>query len=301
VSDGRRVVIEGDRPPRVEVSYTFAFSLYQRVLARAGEPGPETASPVSVATSERAAKLMLPLGAQRFFEYSLLETRTVSGMGQALRERARIFADDLAGVLSSAEASYRRRQWAEDERVLDEALGDVERTLGPHKDELIPIQLHRLSLVETPLVFQVALVPVSYERTGAYSHPTVVSVGRFRGLRLIEAILHEVTHVAAELNRDEPRAAHALISRYCRLKGRPPRDAFALFHLLLFHASGALVREVLSADYVPYAKAEGIYERTAALLRMPITEDAVAEIWSAVVDRRCELPTAMMRLVASLG
>jgi hypothetical protein len=301
VPDERRVVIKGDRPPRLEVSYTFAFSLYQHVLARAGGRSAEGAAPVSVGAGERAARLMLPLGAQRFFEYSLLEAGTVTGMAQALRERARIFADDLAAMLAAAETSYRRREWADDERLLDEAVGDVERLLGPHKDELISMQLDRLSLGQTPEVLHVALVPVSYERTGAYSHPTVVSVGSFRGLRLVEAILHEVTHVAADLNRDEPRTAHSLISRYCRLKGRPTRDAFALFHLLLFHASGALVREVLSPDYVPYAAAEGIYERTGALLRARITEKTMADIWSSVVAGRWELPTAMMQLVASLG
>ncbi len=113
----------------------------------------------------------------------------------------------------------------------------------------------------------------------------------------METIIHELTHVMASLNKSDPRSAYNLIKRYCSLKNRSERDAFQLFHLLLFHATGNLVREVLSPDYVPYAQAKNLYARTGSLFRTNLSVEKFNDIWLAWIHHKYNLEMAMQNLV----
>jgi hypothetical protein len=230
----------------------------------------------------------------------MLPARTVAELAERLRARTTEFAAALPAALQEVEQLYRETLWPGHRALLVEALEELERLLGPVKDRLLDLQATRLGVTPSAECLHVWLVPEIHEPTGAYSHPTVVDVARFRGLRLVEAVLHELGHVLA---REDPGSgsAYAAITAACQRRGRSDRDAFQLFHLLLFHASGAVVQAEMSPDYLPYAREAGVYQRAATALRAELDAETVERIWSAWTSGRLPLAAAMQELVDAIS
>jgi hypothetical protein len=303
-TDAGTLVITGAKAPRLEFGFSLGFSLYQHVMsvARSVRPGSggETVDARWLAAATKLSELYFPLGPLNYFEFAMLQAGTVAELAEGLRARTTEFATALPAALQEVEQLYRETLWPGHRALLAEAAGELERLLGPTKDRLLDLQATRLGVTLTSSHLQITLVPGTHEPTGAYSHPTVVSVSKFRGLRLVEAVLHEVGHVLSS-NDAGPGSTYGAIRAACERRGRSDRDASQLFHLVLFHASGALVREELSPSYVPYASELGIYQRVATALRADLAVETVERIWSAWTRGELPLATAMQEFVDKIG
>ena len=298
--DAGRLVIAGAAAPRLEFGFSLGFSLYQYVMgvARSVLPGGGQA-PIDdrlLAAAAKLSALYSPLGPLNYFEFAMLSSRSVAELAEGLQARTTEFATALPAALQEVEQLYRENLWPRHRALLAEAAGELERLLGPAKDRLLHLHATRLGVAPAGLCFQVTLVPEIHEPTGAYSHPTVVSVGRFRGLRLVETVLHELGHVMAR-HDPGPGSAYGAIRAACQRRRRSDRDAFQLFHLLLFHASGVLVREELSPGYVTFASEVGMYQRIASALQARLAPDTVERAWSAWTSGDRPLAAAMQELV----
>ncbi len=119
-----------------------------------------------------------------------------------------------------------------------------------------------------------------HEGTGAYSHPTVVSVETFRGLELVEVIVHELGHVLARDSKHHEGSLWMELAGQCRERERPVQFALQLFHLLLFHAGGEVVRGVLDREYVPIATRKRLYQKFGKTLGLTIDGERLEALCS---------------------
>lgn len=285
--DWRREEIAADKAPTVYLSYSMVFSLYQHLI-RLSKLSLETESiPTSSAWSaaaSRVSQLSLSLGPLNFFEVGSADARTVEEFQERLKQRTNFFVQEMVAAMEDVEEDYRYSLWTEHRELLAEALKDLRGMFAPQKDRLL-IQLSDwFNIRSQPESYSVYLVPDCHEPTGGYSHPTVISVSKFKSLDLIEVILHELTHVMAHHNRTDSKSAFRLIEKRCTDYRLPIRVALELFHLLIFHASGALIREVYGTDYVPYARRRKIYARTSTILRTNLSEEVVEIQWNDLVQ-----------------
>src|SRR5262249_50488812 len=140
-------------------------------------------------------ELYFPIGPFNVLELGAARALTSADFGAGLRARATALAEGIAAAVSEAEGAYREQHWQEHGSMLAAALGRVRALLAPHKDALLTRLADALGIRAQPGGYEVHLVPICHEPTGGYSHPTVVSVAVFQELYLVEAILHELTHV----------------------------------------------------------------------------------------------------------
>lgn len=303
LGDSGTLVIPERYTPQVTVSFSLVSSLYQYLVYLSQLPPDSTdypADPHWRQQAERISPMTTALGPLNFFEYPVVESKTIAELSVKLQARAAALAGEIADALDKVETLYRNSLWPDSHRLLLLALEELETLLLPHKDRLLSLQAERLGLKRHLSSYQVTLVPITYQRTGGYSHPTVISIAKFRGPALVEAIVHELTHVMAELNKRDQQSAYGFIKRQCELKGRSQHDALHLFHLLLFYSSGSLVREVIASDYVPYAESRNIYTRVGSMLRAKVLPEMLDRIWLPWIHGQYDLETAMSNLVQML-
>lgn len=286
--------------PSLELSASASFCHYQQLatFARALREGRGAdVSPGWEAPARRVARSFLPLGALNLLEPALLPPEDASGAGAALRSRAETLAEALAGALAETEAAYRRELWPGHAAAVRDALAEVAPALDRHADALLRALQERLAVSRTPSPYLVALVPVCHEPAGAYSHPTVVSVARFRGLALVEAILHELGHVLAELNRDDPRSFVAVARAAAAEGGHPPAVALRAVHLLLFESAGELVRQHCDPDHVAHLDRQPRVGR--ALAGDPARLERMRAAWRERLEGRASLEAAIAAVLAA--
>ena len=88
--------------------------------------------------------------------------------------RAAFFANEFASALSEVETLYRENEWRDARPSLVLVLKEMEKLLLPYKNQLLTLQARRLGLKLHLAAYEVTLVPITYQRTGGYSHPTVI-------------------------------------------------------------------------------------------------------------------------------
>jgi hypothetical protein len=280
--DRRVVALEAGAAPELSLSYSFSFSAYQRVMRLVREPlalAAEEDAHVLADAVARIKAIYYPIGPFNFLEMGAADAETVERFQEQLRVQAELLSDGLGAALRSTEASYRARFWPEHGAALSEALDSVAALLSPQKDVLLTRLAEGFGVRSQPGAYRVHLVPICHESTGGYSHPTVVSVAAFKGLHLVEAILHELTHVMLHHQQADQGTVFGALKALCERQERPVRVAYELLHVLVFHAAGELVREHYGRDHVPHARRRGIYRKAGAMLRANLSEEVIAEIW----------------------
>lgn len=286
--------------PAVVLTYGLASSLYHRLVGRARQYRLSGINdePSWDAAVRKVADLYIPLGPFNWLEYGLSRASDAVSAQAALDSRALLLARELGAALGSVAEDYERRLWQEDRAALDVVVHDLAGHLQPAKDKLITSLAFELGLDVGDAPFEVTLVPRCHEPTGAYSHPTVIGIDRFRGTSLIEVLLHEVGHVAASRRLpSEAKGGFPAIRSACSRLGQDSRVALEMFHLLLFHATGQLVRLTVDPEYTPFAVDRRVYHGIAAKLGTKLTEREVEEIWSHRRRGEIDLDTAVRQLV----
>jgi len=245
------------------VSYASHFCLYQLLLKMTRERSLGLFRPEAgwLSAVQRLAAVYLPLGPFNYLEYAVARAASSDHLAPALGERAAELGAAIAGSVAEMEALYERDLWPRHQAKLAAALDTLRPLLTAHKDSLLEQLAGRLWAGRHPERYEVLLVADCHEPTGAYSHPTVVSVETFGGLELAETIVHELAHVLAQHAKDDEGSLWAELSRQCRERGRPIQFALHLFHLLLFHAGGETVREILDPEYVPHTTRKRLFEK----------------------------------------
>ncbi len=301
-ADSAAVEIPPGATPAVVLCYSFGSSLYHRLVAQAREFRllGRSSEPSWDAAVRRVADLYLPLGPFNWFEYPLLRAENVSELSAALKDRTALFAQEFGEALASVADDYRTRFWEEDHTTLDHTLDDLRGRLSSVKDTLLTGLARQLELALGSTPFEVTLVPHCHEPTGAYSHPIAIGVDRFAGASLVEVLLHEVGHVAASRTHTEREGGLASVRTACERRGRTEHFALELFHLILFHAAGQLVRSVCDSSYTTLASRRNVYARLGAKLGSQLTERDVQVIWNRRERGEVELDAVVEELNARL-
>ncbi len=280
-TDSAAVEIPAGNAPRVILRYSFGSSLYHRLVAQArdfrllgrtSEPGWDVAV-------KRVADLYLPLGPFNWFEYSLSRAENVVDLRAALDERAAFFARELGDALALVADDYQTGLWEKDRVTLDQSLSELQVRLSPVKNALLTGLARQLGLDLGSSPFEVTLVAHCHEPTGAYSHPTVIGVDCFEGTSLVEVLLHELGHVAASHDYTKQDSGFASMRAACKRLGRNEQFALELFHLILFHVAGQLVRSVCDPSYTTLASRRNLYTKLGTKLGARLTEHDVQTIW----------------------
>lgn len=276
------LVLPAAGTPRLRLSYTFHFCLYQSLLRMTREHSLGLSRPEAGWRSavQRLSAVYLPLGPFNFLEYAIARARSAEYLSRELGTRAAEQATAIAEAVSEMEKLYERDLWPQHGAKLAAALDQLRRPLTAHKDDLLERLADRLWAREHPESYEVLLVADCHEATGAYSHPTVVSVETFAGMALVEAIVHELAHVLAQHTKEQEGSLWAELVRQCQERERPVRFTAQLFHLLLFHAGGEVVREVMDRDYVPYVVRNRLYEKFGTALGFPVDGERLEKLYT---------------------
>jgi hypothetical protein len=284
IPDSDTVILARGAAPAVRIGYAFPFSVYQHLMHLLRQPpGDDGGGGVYAAPVQKLRALYFPIGPFNVLELGAARSATTAELGAELRARAAALAQGIAAAVSDAEAAYRAQHWPEHGPMLAAALGRAHALLAPHKDELLVRLADALGIRAQPddcAGYEVNLVPICHEPTGGYSHPTVVSVAVFHELHLVEAILHELAHVMMHGAREAAGTLAAAMTAAAARRNRPARVAMELLHLIVFYATGELVRERYGEHHVPHAHARKLYARAAALLRANVSEQSIAAIWA---------------------
>jgi hypothetical protein len=128
---------------------------------------------------------------------------------------------------------------------------------------------------------------------GAYTilRPVLIAISsteeRIQGQRALEVLFHEAGHALIFPLHRELRAA-------LDEAGKTGHDD--LWHALLFFTAGEVVKRQLGPGYVPYAKAQHLWERANWSSYLPLFE----KHWLPVIDGRAKPSEGVKALVAAL-
>ena len=291
------VLISGRETPCVRVGYSCAFSLYQTILAL-GSGRDETdlglpPDPLWRRAAAQAGHLRSPLGPFNYFEFALVRAVGPDDFRLALAARAQEFARELSDALASVAALYRREVWPKHQALLDTALEELVTLMEPRKDRLLGEIAALLGVTARPAECIVTLVPTCHIRMGGYSHPTVLDVTRYHGSQLLEALVHELAHVLAASAVGGEGSSYTLFREAIRSRGWTEQEAAELFHLVIFHISGRVVRNSGLPDHRPIGEQREVYSRVQRRLRATLTPSAIDTALSRWQDGVTDFPGAL--------
>jgi hypothetical protein len=197
----------------------------------------------------------------------------------------------LTAALRQAIGPYRAHIWPKTEREARAWVAALEPSLrqsGPAIARELA-EVYGAPWPARPFTIQVARYAT---RFGAYTlvDPAVITVSSHsppnRKPTPLETVFHEASH---ELMRPLLDAFHAEFTR----QGKPPPRM--LWHALLFFTAGEVVRHHLGPDYVPYAHANGLYDRDPEWAAF---EPVMRREWIPFLEHKVDLQTALRQLVA---
>jgi hypothetical protein len=189
-----------------------------------------------------------PLVAMNLRLSSLADAADLGGSG---------LAPELTAKLEAAAVVYRRAQWSKDDASNRRWIAAIEPALARHGDALAPdlAAVYRSPWPKDPIRVDVSVMagPFGAYTVGEPPHITITS-GRpeYQGDAALEMLFHEASH--ALISPIEERIAKACEATH---KPTPP----VLWHALLFFTTGEIVKRRLGEGYVPYADANGLYDR----------------------------------------
>jgi hypothetical protein len=202
---------------------------------------------------------------------------------------------ELAAVLELAAPVYRQKWWPEHERANQKWIAGVTPMIEKY-GKALTVQLGSAYRTSWPTERIRADVCIYANWAGAYTvlGPTLITISsvdeRDQGYAGLEILFHESSHALIHKVRT------ALNAKFEAQKKPIPRD---LWHALLFYTTGEIVRRTLAAggfkDYVPYAYANGLYDRGWKQYQQPLERE-----WQPYIEGKADFDTALTRLVASL-
>jgi hypothetical protein len=276
--------------PLFELHSSFWVNLHERLYAES-DPRVPSSDPSSEAwaTAIEAYRRRYP-------------DRSLGGLFSdelvALRARLDAAGEDEtpAGIdpeLAAAATAYRAGAWREDDTRNRAWISRVTRRLeivGP------TLAADHARAYATPWPSQPIRVEVSAYAgpVGAFTSvdPTRIAVGasdpRYQDDAAVEMLFHEASHGLIR------RIEHGLEAAAARLgKPAPPR----LWHALIFFTSGELAARRLPPGYLPYARKNGLYERSP---EMAAYEEAMLREWVPYLDGKVGLDAALEKLIGAL-
>jgi hypothetical protein len=192
----------------------------------------------------------------------------------------------LAGVLQRAAAVYRNAWWPRHRAANERWVADVTPMIERHGPAVLQFITRAYGMSWPADGYPVHLSGYT-NWAGAYSTRGGLLVvsgldTATRGGSGLETVFHESMHqwdaAMFQLLREHARALGMLVPR-------------SLSHVMLFYTAGEAVRRVIPT-HVPYADANGVYERGWQSLR-----DAVVEIWKPYLDGHGTRDEALAALV----
>lgn len=297
------IVLERRNTQEWVLRYSLAFSLYQQLMLDLRRYSLKGELPKQ--ESRRRAVLMVkevhvPLGPFNFLEFAIGRTRQFSDLGGMLQAQAGRLASTLDEAIHLIHDDYREREWPKQKTVLQSAAERLTDLVDKNKDDMVGMLAERLAQTVPRKPLEIQLVPHAYVPSGAYSHPTVVDISRFRELDLVEVILHELAHVLLDESRHQNDTLSSCVFASCARAGKNERYALELLHLLVFHASGAIVQEVYAPDYEPYAKKKRIYQRIGRSLGSEFDPDDLEGTWQRWTRKELGLRETIDKLMELL-
>ena len=202
------------------------------------------------------------------------------------------FNEELVAALSAGSDAYRARLW-EDHKALNRAFVEELRPRMRKVVSTLPQKLTASLGMPWPEPIRVD-VCIAASWAGAYTtldphHICVASIdSRSEGWLGVEVLFHE--------------AGHTLIRRVwiglqdeCQKQGKElPRD---LWHTIIFFTAGELVRPYAGESFVPYAAAEGLWDRAP---QWADHRKALQKTWPPLLEGKVDVETAIAALVKEL-
>lgn len=293
---------EANTSPRNETRYfTFASSLWVNLHhfllleGKAKEPivHPELSTEELTAWQGAVGHYRLHLVKRSpMFDGDMVEIRdTLAAVANGAEPAADALEPALAAALRAAAPVYRQRFWpahdAANQRMI-ERLDTYTSHFAPLAAELSRV-FHR-PWPEAPVRVDVV---VYADWAGAYTtiEPTHLTIAaddaRNQGDAALEILFHEASHGLI-------RPVHeALDAELARQGVKLERND--LWHVMLFHTTGELVRRRLPAGYVPYAEKQGLYTRSWATFRA-----AIQTHWHPYLNGKASFEEAVAGVVEAL-
>ena len=276
--------------PLFEFHSSFWVNLHERLYAESSTrvPSSDPSSPAWSAALDAYRKRYPDRGIEGLFSDQLV----------ALRARLQAAREDEtpAGIdpeLQAAAAAYRAGAWREDDTRNRAWVSRVQlrlEVLGP------TLAADHARAYQTPWPSEPVHVEVSAFAgpVGAFTSlsPTRIAVSagdpRYQDDAAIEMLFHEFSH--SLIGRIEA----GLAAAGARLrKPVPPR----LWHAVIFFTTGELVARRLPLGYLPYARKNGLWERSP---EMTAYEKAMLKEWMPYLDGKIGLDAALEKLVGGL-
>jgi hypothetical protein len=138
------------------------------------------------------------------------------------------------------------------------------------------------------------LVPASYDRFGAHSHPLTIDVSRVAGPELVETVLHELTHVVDLHTHDA--GGEGLGDRLTRrlvAAGMSRQRAWDAWHAVIFASAAHAPRELVDGHHTDYALPRGLYERFGV--------PELPRLWADLAAGRVGEPAFLEAIAARVG
>lgn len=200
---------------------------------------------------------------------------------------------EMAGALQSAAEVYRARGWAEDDRTNRTWIAAIQPPLARAGDAIANelVAVFQSDWPAEPIKVEVS---VHAGFLGAYtvSGPALITItssrSQYQGDAALEMVFHEASHVLID-------PVAKAIERECEAQQKKVPDA--LWHAVLFYTAGEVVKRHLPSGYVPYAYANGLYERAPG---WKSHEQLLRAYWQPYLGGAMRMDAAIRALVAGL-
>lgn len=204
----------------------------------------------------------------------------------------------LATALEAAEAEFMTGVWPKHKSLITKQAGVITGILGPTEPAWSTALTNQLDLAlpaKPVLAYLVAEAPPpwGYTRLDRGGQPIiVVGVGEVEKSTLAELPVHELVH-ALDARQGGERGALRTLRQSLADAGLPRGGAenSRITHLLMYVASGEVMRRSVDRKHVPFGESYGTYGR------MPEAAPALIEWWKRYLDGTVTREEAISRFV----
>lgn len=229
-----------------------------------------------------------------------LPESTTSRSGKQIKVREA--AVRYAAAFSAFEPTFLSSIWPQHNKVIEDTLATITRTLIPRERECFAYLTRHLGMDGAALTQVPVYLVAESPWPGGFTFwdrdkrgTCVVSIEANQGTGLFEAILHEAIHALALETEQKGNVLMEISNRL--VKAGVTENDLALRHgphLLVFIQSAETVRRLLDPSHQPYGNREGVYARLGKLSSVEIP------IWTSYLDGKISRDKAIERIVEGL-